>query len=118
MFGYSAVLSSTLSCARTKIAPEASIGALLDFSEAGEIERHLTKSRGDSCGCALSAKFMVVALAISGIYYGWRFATGDLSSPRLVSRVFLVTFVAAGIGKVIGILRHRRRRKAVFRVAR
>ena len=60
----------------------------------------------------------MVALATSGAYYGWRFATGELSSARLVLRVFLVTFVAAGIGKMIGILRHRWRGKAVLRVAR
>jgi hypothetical protein len=71
----------------------------------------------DSCGCALSAKFMVVALAVSVAYYGWQFGADEVSLAGLVLRVALVTFVAAGIGKVVGILRHRWRGKALFRSA-
>lgn len=71
----------------------------------------------DSCGCALSAKFMVVGLAASAAYYGWQFGADGVSFGGLVLRVALVTFVAAGIGKVVGILRHRWRGKALFRSA-
>jgi hypothetical protein len=71
----------------------------------------------DSCGCALSAKLMVAALAVSAAYYGWQFGTDEVSLGGLVLRVALVTFVAAAIGKVVGILRHRWRGKALFRSA-
>ena len=69
----------------------------------------------DSCGCALSAKFMVVALAVSTAYYGWQFGSNDVSLGGMMLRVTLVTFVAASVGKIIGILRYRSRGKALFR---
>ena len=69
----------------------------------------------DSCGCALSAKVMMAALAMSAAYYGWQFATDEVSFGGLLARVAVVTFVAAGIGKVVGILRHRWRGKTLFR---
>jgi hypothetical protein len=72
----------------------------------------------DSCGCALSAKFLAVALLASGAYYGWQFSKNELSLGGLGGRVALVTFVAAGVGKVIGIFRHRWRGKAPFQKAR
>jgi hypothetical protein len=80
------------------------------------MSRHSIKSGAtDSCGCALSAKVMMAALATSAAYYGWQFAADEVSLGGLVARVALVTFVAAGIGKVVGILRHRWRGKAPFR---
>jgi hypothetical protein len=71
----------------------------------------MKSGRTDSCGCALSAKFMVAALVGSASYYGWQFGADELSFGGLVLRVALVTFAAAGIGKVVGILRHRWRGK-------
>jgi len=72
----------------------------------------------DSCGCALSAKFLAVALFVSGGYYSWQFSTGDLSVGGLLMRVALITFVAATIGKLIGIMRYRWRGKTLSRTAR
>jgi hypothetical protein len=71
----------------------------------------------DSCGCALSAKFMLAALAASAAYYGWRLAVGNVSVAGLALRVALVTFAAASVGKVLGILLHRWRSKIVSRSA-
>jgi hypothetical protein len=79
--------------------------------------RSMKSGTTDSCGCALSAKFMAAGLAASAAYYGWQFWAGEVSLARLVLRVALITFVAAGIGKVVGILRHRWRDKALFRSA-
>jgi hypothetical protein len=80
--------------------------------------RSMKSGSGDSCGCALSAKVMMAALVASGVYNGWRFGADQVSLRGLALRVFLVTLVASGVGKVIGILRHRWRGKAVFRTAR
>jgi hypothetical protein len=60
---------------------------------------------------------MLVALAGSAAYFGWQAASGDLSPGGLALRVAVVTFVAASVGKVIGILRYRWRRKMVSRSA-
>jgi hypothetical protein len=79
--------------------------------------RSMKSGTTDSCGCALSAKFMAAGLAASAAYYGWQFGAGEVSLAGLVLRVALVTFVAAGIGKVVGILRHRWRDRALFRSA-
>ena len=71
----------------------------------------------DSCGCALSAKVMIVAFVASAVYYGWQLAAGEVSFGGFVARVVAITFVAATIGKVVGILRYRRRSKGRFRSA-
>jgi len=63
--------------------------------------------RDDACGCAMGAVFMVIGLGASSIYVGWQYRTGDLGAWAAVLRVFLATFLAAGTGKVLGILRHR-----------
>lgn len=77
------------------------------------------KSRtADSCGCALSARFLAIALVTSGCYYGWQFSSDGLSPGNALARVALITFVAAAVGKVIGIMRYRWRRKPLFREAR
>jgi hypothetical protein len=75
----------------------------------------MKSGKTDSCGCALSAKFMVVALTASTAYYGWQFEANDVSLGGIVLRVALVTFAAASVGKVVGILRHRSRGKGQFR---
>lgn len=61
----------------------------------------------DACGCATGAWFMVVGLGLSSAYFGWQCRTNDMAAPAAVLRVFLTTFLAAGTGKVLGILRHR-----------
>jgi hypothetical protein len=71
----------------------------------------------DSCGCALSAKFMVAGLTASAAYFGWQFGTDAISLPGVALRVALATVVAAGIGKALGILRYQWRSKALSRSA-
>jgi hypothetical protein len=68
------------------------------------------KVKVDSCGCAMGARFMAVALGVSSLYYGWLFLQHQLSGLALVLRIFLITFLAAGAGKVIGILWYRFKR--------
>lgn len=67
---------------------------------------------GDSCGCAMGAKFMAAGLLASAPWYGWQFHSGEASLGGAVVRVFAVTFVAMGVGKIFGILRHRWRGNA------
>jgi len=82
------------------------------------MRRALKSGPGDSCGCAASAKALAVALVVSAAYYGWRCWRGELSSGRMLARVLIVTFVAATLGKVFGIVRYRWRGRAAFRMAR
>src|SRR6266487_2111882 len=42
--------------------------------------RSMKSGTTDSCGCALSAKFMAAALAASAAYYGWQFGAGEGSN--------------------------------------
>lgn len=77
------------------------------------------KSRtADSCGCALSARFLAIAFLTSSGYYGWQLSSDALSLGNAVARVALITFVAAAVGKAIGIMRYRWRRKPLLREAR
>lgn len=72
----------------------------------------------DSCGCAMSAKFLVTAFILSGALYGWQFSIDQVSLGSFVGRVALITFIAAGVGKVVGILRYRLRGRSRLRLAR
>jgi hypothetical protein len=67
---------------------------------------------GDSCGCAMGAKFTAAGLLASAAWYGWQLHSGEASLGGAVVRVLAVTFVAMGVGKIFGILRHRRRGNA------
>jgi hypothetical protein len=62
---------------------------------------------GDSCGCAMGAKFMAPGLLAGATWYGWQFHIGEISLSGAAVRVLAVTFVAMSAGKVFGILRHR-----------
>ncbi len=61
----------------------------------------------DSCGCAMGAKFMAVAFLVAAALYAWQFQSGETSLGGAVMRVLAVTFIATGVGKTFGILRHR-----------
>ena len=67
----------------------------------------------DSCGCAMGATFIVAGWLLSSVYYGWQFHANDVSLLSLVLRVCLVTFLAGGAGKGIGILRYRLKGKRI-----
>src|SRR5262249_24020990 len=67
---------------------------------------------GDSCGCAIGAKFTAAGLLASAAWYGWQLHSGEASLGGAVVRVLAVAFVPMGVGKIFGILRHRRRGNA------
>jgi hypothetical protein len=62
---------------------------------------------GDSCGCAMGAKFMAVSLLASSAWCGWQLYAGGISIGGAIVGVLAVTFVATGVGKTFGIVRHR-----------
>jgi hypothetical protein len=68
----------------------------------------------DSCGCALGAKFMAAGLLMASAYYGSQFFANELSLTAVFLRVFVVTFLAGGAGKTIGILRYRLKVKGIL----
>lgn len=52
---------------------------------------------------------MLAALLLSGAYYGWQLAADHVSVRGMLARIALISFLAAGLGKFIGIWRYRRR---------
>lgn len=62
----------------------------------------------DSCGCAMGAIFMVAGLLIGSVYYGWQVHLVKLTLYSALLHVFVTTFLAAGIGKLVGISRYLR----------
>jgi len=71
----------------------------------------------DSCGCAMSARFMAAGLALSVAWYALQFVAGAVSLGGMLARVLIVTFAAAAAGKIIGILRYRHRHRRSARRA-
>jgi hypothetical protein len=65
----------------------------------------------DSCGCATGARVMTVALVLSVIFYGWKFHLNQLSFSAVMLRVVILTFLGAGIGKLVGIGIYQLKRK-------
>ena len=57
---------------------------------------------------------MVAGLLIGAVYYGWQFHLMKLSLLSSFLRIFAVTFLAAGTGKIIGISWYRLRQKQIF----
>jgi len=68
------------------------------------------RSAGDSCGCAMGARFMAVALVFSSAWYAWQWHSSMLSIWAILLRVTGWLFLAAMAGKVVGILVFRARR--------
>jgi len=62
---------------------------------------------GDSCGCAMGAKFMVAGLLAAALSGGWQLYAGRLSSGPFILRLLLATFLAGIAGKIVGIVRYR-----------
>lgn len=70
----------------------------------------------DSCGCAMGARFLAVGLAISSLWYG---RTSGLSIGAILLRIMLWSFLAACLGKIVGIILFSLRRHRVqLRTAR
>ncbi len=53
----------------------------------------------------MSARFTAVALMTSIGWYGWQWHAATLSFGGAVLGVLACAFVAAGVGKIVGILR-------------
>lgn len=60
--------------------------------------------QGDSCGCEMGARFLGATLALSTIWYGWHWRSSGLSLGSSALRVMLLSFGAALVGKIVGIL--------------
>jgi hypothetical protein len=58
---------------------------------------------GDSCGCAMGAKFLAAGLILSILWYAWPGHASSLSVGGIVLRIFLWCFLAAGAGKLVGL---------------
>ena len=74
------------------------------------VQRRTARS-GDSCGCAMGAKFMGAGFAASSVYWLWQAHAGEASLGRALAGVLIVTFAAMGAGKIVGIFRHRYRHR-------
>ena len=61
------------------------------------------KTLEDSCGCKMGATFVIAALLVSLVYFGWQHHAQALSLSSVALRVFIVTVLAGGVGKLIGI---------------
>ena len=53
---------------------------------------------------------MAAGLVASAAWCGWQLYAGGISLGGAVVSVLAVSFVATGVGKIFGILRHRRQR--------
>ena len=64
---------------------------------------------GDSCGCAMSARFMAAALVGSSMWYGWRWYLGEASLGHTGLAILGWAFGAAFVGKLVGMAAYRLR---------
>jgi hypothetical protein len=74
---------------------------------------HRTAARkfsADSCGCAMGARFLGVALAASVVWFVWH--RSEYSLARAGVRVLTFAFGGAVIGKLVGIAVYRIRARA------
>ncbi len=65
--------------------------------------RVFVNTLADSCGCKMGATFVIAALLVSSVYFGWQYHAQALSLSSAALRVFVVTVLAGGAGKLIGI---------------
>jgi hypothetical protein len=72
-------------------------------------ERVMGRVDGDACGCAMGAKFLGAALAASMAWYGWHWKAAAGSPWSACWRIALVSFAAAVVGKMAGLLAYRMR---------
>ena len=69
----------------------------------------------DSCGCAMGARFMVVALAIAAPYYAVLYRHHEISAWSAVWHTFACLFLVTLVGKTFGLVLHRRLSRGVRR---
>jgi hypothetical protein len=65
------------------------------------------KLASDSCGCAMSARFLGVTLVASILWFGWRWHEYSLAHAGV--RILIFAFAAAILGKLVGIAAYRLR---------
>lgn len=63
----------------------------------------------DSCGCVMGAKFLGVGMAGSVGWFVWHWRSNSLSVWSVGWRVLAISFSAAIVGKLIGLLLFRMR---------
>jgi hypothetical protein len=68
-------------------------------------------ARGDSCGCSMAAKFLVVGLIISIIWYVRYGPAAGPAAGAIFVRILLWSILAACAGKVVGIAHYSWRRR-------
>jgi hypothetical protein len=68
-------------------------------------------NEGDSCGCALAAKFLAIGLIVSIIWYTWPGNLSGLSIGAVSLRILMWSFLAGCVGKAAGILRFAMRQR-------
>ena len=64
---------------------------------------------GDSCGCAMGARFLAFALVSSIAWYAWHWHSSMLSIWGILLRVLIWALIAACVGKIVGIVEFRLR---------
>jgi hypothetical protein len=63
----------------------------------------------DQCGCAMSARFVGVALIASSCWFALHWT--EYSLGRAGIRILIIAFVGALCGKLVGLARYRLRAK-------
>src|SRR5215471_15418052 len=61
----------------------------------------------DSCGCAMGARFLLVALLVLIPLYWWNYEHQNISGLSACIQVFIFLFLFSGLGKAVGILLNR-----------
>lgn len=63
----------------------------------------------------MGARFLTAALLLSTAWYVWRWQAAGLSVEAAVARISVWSFLAAGVGKFVGIALSRKRVQAPAR---
>src|SRR6266480_2244869 len=87
-------------------------GAVIESFRAkrsGILAKSIQQNLGDSCGCAMGARFLALALVFSIMWYALHWHSSMLSIWAILLRVLVCSFLAAATGKIVGILIFRSR---------
>ena len=76
---------------------------IMEEQENHQAITNLKPAKDDSCGCAIGARVMAIAFLASAGFYAWEYHKGNIGLGALFLRILLVTFLGAGLGKLIGI---------------
>lgn len=66
--------------------------------------RIVARLQEDHCGCAMGARFLAVTLVGSLIWYAWHWQTFGQSVGGALLHIFVLSFVAATGGKIVGLV--------------